>query len=137
MARTQLDVRFRGLRELQRALGKVDKAAKKDVQRKLKDIAESVASDARAVARGKGLVESGDLVSGLVSFARTSGAGVRSRAMHRGYNYPRQLEYERRGGRGYGPNASIGPALERQRNHVFDAAEELLDEIADEFGGRP
>lgn len=131
----QLDIRIRGLRELDRAFARADRDLQRKLRARLRGIAESVAVDARAIAEAKGLRESGDLIRGIRPFARAGGAGVRSSARHGGFNYPMRLEYEgRRGGKGsWGPRASLSPALAERHNQVFSACEQLLDDIADDY----
>ncbi len=132
-----LRVGFKGLKDLDRALGKADKGLRRDLRTKLRGIAKSVATDAQQIAESKGLRDAGDLVDGIRPFARAGGAGVRSTAIHRGFAYPKRLEFEARGGDVYGPRASLMPALEQQHNNVVAASERLLDDLADEFQGSP
>lgn len=126
-------VRIRGLKELDRALGKADKDLRRDLRRRLRGIANIVAVGARAKAESKGLRQSGDLIRGIRPYALTGKAGVRSGAVHRGYNYPARLEYERGGMR-----ASLIPAYEEARPVILAETERLLDDFADNFhrGGK-
>ena len=121
--------RIRGLKQLDRALGKADKNLRTKLRGKLRDIASGVATEARQIAESKGLRDSGDLIRGIKPYALTGRAGVRSGAVHRGYNYPRRLEFESRGGDLYGPRASLYPAYDAQRGEVMRATEGLLDGI--------
>ena len=127
-------VQIRGLKDLDRALGKADKNLRKDLRLKLKAVAEIVAVGARAKAQAKGLRQSGDLVRGIKPFALTGKAGVRSGAMHRGYSYPSRLEWEN-GGDGPGPRASLLPAYDEAKPVVLAETERLLDRLADDFHG--
>lgn len=129
-----MHLRYRGLRELDRALRRGDRELHTRLRRELLGLAASVATEAQSIAASKGLRESGDLIRKIAPFARANGAGVRSSAMHRGFAYPRRLEFEGRGASPTGPRATLNPALADKRNSVFDAAERLLDDIADELG---
>lgn len=120
-------VRFDGLRELDRALGKADKDLRAVLRADLKDAAQVVATRAIDIAEEKGLVRSGDMVRRIAPFALVRGAGVRSSSRHRGYAYPRRLEFEGRDGDEYGPRASLLPALDQERDAVYEKAEALLD----------
>jgi hypothetical protein len=122
-------VRFRGLREFDRALGKANKDLRTILRRDLKEIAAVVAVEARAIAEDKGLRRSGDLISHIQPFAYTGRAGVRSSAIHRGYAYPRRLEFEGRGADEFGPRASLLPAVEAKQEILFASAEALLDRL--------
>jgi hypothetical protein len=129
-------VKIKGLRDLDRALGKADKDLRKDLRGRLKAVAMIVATGARAKAEAKGLRQSGDLIRGIKPYALTGKAGVRSGAMHRGYNYPARVEYEG-GNRGPGPRATLNPAYEESKAAVLVELERLLDDFADNFEGRP
>jgi hypothetical protein len=129
----EYDIRIRGLRDLDRALRRADRGLQRELRGRLRAIATDVATEARAIAASKGLRESGDLIAKTRPFVRAKGAGVRSSAMHRGFAYPKRLEFEGRRGATYGPRASLFPALTARRNSVFAAAERLLDDLADDF----
>lgn len=129
-------VRFKGLKELDRALGKADKELRSGLRTTLREIADTVAVEARSIAESKGLRESGDLIRGIKPFALMGRAGVRSGAVHRGFAYPNRLEFEGRKGNSWGPRASLYPALERKQDDVNLKAERLLDRIADDLEGR-
>lgn len=120
-----MDIRFEGLREFDRALGRADKTLRKGLRTELKETAGIVATEARMIAAAKGLRQSGDLIRGIRPFANARGAGVRSSARHRGYPYPRRLEF----GSGRA-RASLLPALEAKKGVVRAKAEHLLDRIA-------
>lgn len=121
-------VRFRGLKELDRALGKADKTLRKELRGRLREAAGVVSVEARAIAASKGLRDSGDLIRGIRPFVRTGSAGVRSGAMHRGYAYPKRLEYDPRLN-----GAHLNPAVTRKEAEIHERMERLLDEIADDF----
>lgn len=121
--------RFSGLRELDRALGVASKDLRAVLRQDLKEVAEVVAEEARRIAEEKGLVRSGDMIRKIQPFAYTGRAGVRSSSIHRGYRYPRRLEFEGRGSDSYGPKASLLPALDEKQEDLFIAAEALLDRL--------
>jgi len=121
-----VELRFKGLKELDRALGKADKTLRKELRNRLKDAADIVATEAREIAAAKGLRKSGDLIRGIRPYAASGRAGVRSSATHGGYNYPRRLEYEQ-------GKPTLGPALDAKADEVIRSAEGLVDDIADDF----
>lgn len=131
----QLGTRIKGLRELDRAVGKADKRLRTDLRSKLRDIAGTVALEARGIAAAKGLRESGDLIRGIRPFALTGRAGVRSTATHRGFAYPLRLEFENKGGSRFGPLATVNPAAERREKDVEREAERLLGRIESDWRG--
>lgn len=124
-----------GLKELDRALGKADKNLRTDLRDRLRDVADTVASEARNVARSKGLRDSGDLIAGIKPYVVSGGAGVRSSAVHRGFAYPNRLEFENRFGGVYGPRASLFPAIERSQKDIERDLEQVLEHLEDDFGG--
>ena len=132
----ELGVKIKGLRALDRALHRADRGLQLELRARLRVIAVDVAVEAKAIALGKGLRESGDLIAKIRPFVRAGGAGVRSSSIHRGFAYPRRLEFEGRGADTYGPRASLNPALADRHNNVFAMAEHLLDDIADDFSHR-
>jgi len=124
------EFRIKGLKELDRALGKADKNVRKNLRDKLRTVAEDVATEARQIVDSKGLVDSGDLRAGIRSFSLLGRAGVRSTATHGGFNYPRRLEYESNGRR-----ASLNPAVNAKRGDIERGIEHVLDQMADDFDG--
>jgi hypothetical protein len=128
-----LDIRFEGLREFDRTLSRADKGLHKHLRTALKDIAELVASEARGIASSKNLRDSGDLISGIKPFAAAGRAGVRSSARHRGYPYPRRLEFQGRGGSTFGPRASVIPAVDAKADQAIKRADSLLDRLMDDL----
>lgn len=128
-------VKIRGLRELDRALGRADKNLRKDLRVRLRAIAQVVATGAKAQAEAKGLRQSGDLIRGIQPYALTGRAGVRSTALHRGYNYPARLEWEGGSHGQPGPRASLLPAYEEKKAVVLAETERLLDRFASDFYG--
>lgn len=115
---------------MDRALGRADKGLRKHLRSEMKDVANIVAAEGRAIAESKGLRQSGDLIKGIRPFATSRGAGVRSSARHGGYPYPKRLEFQGRGGGKYGPRASLLPALEAKKGEVAHKAEQVLDRVA-------
>ena len=124
-----------GLAALDRALGKADKNLRKDLRDRLRDVAETVASEARSIASAKGLRRSGDLIANIRPVITTGAAAVRSGALHRGYEYPRRLEFESRFGGTYGPRASLLPAVEKSQGDIERDIEQMLDHLEEDFGG--
>lgn len=135
MAKAVNDIRVSldGLKALDRALGKADKNLRTGLRSELKAVATIVADEAKSIAASKGLRQSGDLIRGIRPFALTGRAGVRSTAIHRGYSYPRRLEFEGRGGDKFGPNATLLPAVNAKSGELQTKAEQLLDRFADDF----
>lgn len=124
---------IRGLREFQRALRKADRTLWLEVRRGFREIAKRVALDARRLASQRTQRRTGDLIRGIKWFARQDGVGVRSGAEHRGYAYPRRLEYEGRGGSRYGPRASLNPAVDMHAPDVERDAERVLNILGREW----
>lgn len=135
MAQTGGGIRFtfKGLRALDRALGKADKNLRTALRGDLKTVAGQVARKAQDIAEQKGLRETGDLIAGIRPYALTGRAGVKSTAVHRGYPYPLRLEYGRRMGYRYGPDASLNPAVEASRSEIERGLEVVLDHLADDY----
>ena len=132
-----MKVGIRGLKELDKALGATDKNLRKDLRKRLKDIADIVAVGARAKAASVTTRRSGDLIRGIKPYALTGKAGVRSGALHGGYSYPSRLEWEGAPRGTPGPRASLLPAFEEAKPAVLAATERLLDDIANDFHGGP
>jgi hypothetical protein len=133
--KTGFSVRVKGLPELDRALGKADKGLRKNLRDSLRDVAGEVAAEARGIAAQKGLRDSGDLIAGIRPYALTGRSGVRSNAQHRGYAYPRRLEFEDRSGSSWGPRASLNPAVQAKQGDISRGIERLLDNLEDDFRG--
>lgn len=133
MARSPVHVAVRGLRDLDRALGRADKGLRRNLRDLLKEVAGDVARDAQSIASSKGLRDSGDLIAGIKPYALTGRAGVRSSAMHGGYPYPRRLEFEDRAGSSWGPRASLNPAVQRNKDGIERGIERVLDKFGDDY----
>lgn len=125
--------RFEGLADLDRALGIANRNLQAGLREELRHIADEVADEAQRIASQKDLRRSGDLIRKIRPFAAGGRAGVRSGAIHRGYPYPRRLEFESRGSNTYGPRATLLPALDAKTPDVQAGAERLLDRFADDF----
>lgn len=126
-------VRFQGLRALDRALGKADVDLRTGLRVELRTVAGVVAKEAQRIAEQKGLRRSGDLIRRIQPFALTGRAGVRSTSVHRGFPYPRRLEFENRGGSSYGPRATVLPAMDAKEDELVTLSEGLLDRFAEDF----
>ena len=99
----------------------------------LRETAALVAVEARAIAESKGLRESGDLIRGIRPFVQIGRSGVRSGAVHRGFNYPMRLEFEGRVGAGTGPRAHLNPAVDRKESEIMQRMETVLDDFIGEL----
>lgn len=142
MAGTPPPVRVEGIRELVQAFGRIDRGLRGELQSELRELADSVARRAQAIAEQKGLRKSGDLIRTIRPAVRGTVALVRAGATHRGFNYPRRLEYE--GGRrassdptwfrAPGSRSFLAPALDDKTEDVVAGVEDLLDRLAGEAG---
>jgi len=121
---------LKGLRELDRALGAADKNLRRGLRDRFRDIAADVAIDARSIAESKGLRKSGDLIASIKPFASGKAVGVRATATHGGYRYPRRLEYEHRGRRGF-----LNPAVKQNEAVIERGLQTVLDRIEDDWRG--
>lgn len=123
------EVRVKGLAELQRMLRRADRELRRKVDARLAETATEVVAEARAIAEAKGLRESGDLIRNIKPFVRIGVVGVTSSARHRGYPYPRRLEYENRGAGTVGPRAHLNPAVDRTEPKTMRDFNEILDDL--------
>lgn len=130
--RPVVGTQINGLREFNRGIRKADLRLAAYVQTGFRAIAMEVAQEARGIAESKGLRESGDLIRGIVPYSRIGGAGVRSRAVHRGFNYPLRLEFEGRGPEGYGEHASLYPAVRDAEPKIEEQTFALLNSMVDD-----
>jgi hypothetical protein len=124
MADELIGLEVQGLRELQRALRKADRDLLTGLRSKLRGVAAITATEARALAAAKTQRGTGDLIRGIKPFVVAGGTGVRSSAIHRGFAYPRRLEFEHGGRR-----ASLYPAYQRTLPAVLAAGESMMSEI--------
>lgn len=122
-------VQTRGLREFRRDLGRADKTLRKEVDAELKTAAAVVTVEAKSIAEGKSLRESGDLIRSIKPFVRGGTVGVAASARHGGYPYPGRLEYEGRAGGKTGPRAFLNPAVDRKEKQIVNQMEMVLDSI--------
>lgn len=122
-------IRVEGLRETTAALGRLDPELRKGMRKELRGIGRLVSDEARSIAGG--FAQTGDTRRGVKPTVRGTTAIVRSTASHRGFNYPRRLEFET-GGRG---RPHLAPALDRKRGQVVERIEELVDRVIDSFEG--
>jgi hypothetical protein len=128
-----MPVEVKGLKELDKALGRADKELRKELRGKLKNVADVVAQEARSIAAQKTKKRTGALVRGIKPFSLSGKAGVRSSAVHGGFPYPKRLEFEGRRGAKFGPRASLNPAVDRNEDRLYKATEQALNEMAQEF----
>lgn len=119
-----IGLEVKGLREFQSALRRADRGLATDVRRRLRGVAMITAAEARALAGARTMRGTGDLVRRIAPFVTVRGAGVRSSAQHRGFPYPKRLEYESGGAR-----ASLNPAYRKTLPLVIAAGERLLSEL--------
>lgn len=124
-------VRFEGLQALDRALRRADLDLHALLRANLIEAADVVAHEAQSIAEQKGLRRSGDMIRLIQPFAGVGRAGVRSTSRHRGYPYPKRLEFEGRGGNSYGPDASLLPALDEKQGELEARADVLLDRFVE------
>lgn len=128
-------VRVEGLREFRRVMIKLEARSGPEIREALRDCAEIVASAAReraprsAVPRGPHMADTiKATTSGPSAVVRVDRRRV-SRGYPAGYPYPRRLEYEAGGARAF-----LGPALNDNRERVFDRVGVMLDHLAETYG---
>jgi hypothetical protein len=97
-------------------------------------LAEPVADKARRLAGQRTTRRTGDMLAGIEAFSRQGVVGVRSKALHGGYAYPKRIEFE--GGFPYGPRASLYPAAEEAAIDGERLAETVLTQIEHDLAGR-
>lgn len=86
-------IQIEGLAALQRDLNKVNKTAKKEVRNGLKDVAKPAVDSAKAMARAKGLFDTGQLVRKISPAINQQGVFIRAKAQRAGFPYPAIYEY--------------------------------------------
>lgn len=123
----QTTVRVEGLKETVAALNRLDGDVRKSVRGELREIGGLVADEARAIAGG--FRQSGDTARGVKVSVRGTVVAVRSTASHRGFVYPKRLEYEQ----GSSARPHLFPALDRKRATVVDRVEQVVDRALDTF----
>lgn len=133
MADFRVGARLEGFKPFQRALRRADRQLAAGLQRELKEVAGRAATSARQRAGERR--RSGDEVRGIKPFSRQGAAGVVSSAKHRGFAYPRRLEFEGRDGGRFGPRAVVIPAVEEQAPELERDALGLVERFAREVEG--
>ena len=131
MPRGEETLVVRGLEPLVKGLSRLERETGNELKHELKRIAKPVAEVAKSIAREKGLVDTGRLVSGVRVFATNKGAGIRETTVRKGFPYPSVYEYGNRKGTGdgVGPRAFMFPAAERSAPEVKLAVEEWLEHL--------
>lgn len=128
----------KGFEDLSKFYAGAPSEVRRDLDRAVADIGRDVAAGTRALASRRTVRRTGDLVAGIDAFPVTRGQlrgfGVRSAAVHRGYPYPRRLEFEGRLGT-YGPRASLLPTIENNRQKIEQRLDAVLNDLANDFGG--
>ena len=143
------EIKVEGLRELQKALGRVDKEIKKDLMRELKGIGNRVADRARqnATPRSKTGKELRGIKASARSGKRTAGVSVVSKAREPastksepgGYRYTKLHEYgggariPGKKGSLPGPRAVLNPAIEQLRGRSERDIERVINNFVKEF----
>jgi hypothetical protein len=128
-----IQFQVKGLRELDRALGRANKGLRTNLRAAFRDVAGDVATVARGIAESKGLRDSGDMIRSIRPFALQGRAGVRSGATHGGFSYPSRHEFEGRRGAPWGPRASLNPAVEASEPQIRRGIEHVLETIGKDF----
>ena len=121
------------IRDLLKALRGMDKAIRGAARKKLREIGEIVAAEARAQATQQGLRRTGKLIRqirprlGRMSIQVAATATRKGPANPRGFSYPRLHEY--------GPNSRpfMRPALAVKRGEATQRFAEVLDELEKEW----
>jgi hypothetical protein len=99
-------LQVKGLAQLQRDLGKVEKSARTEIRTALKDVGHIVAREAKMQAAMNGLRgKTGNLIKKIVPTVRQQGVFVEAKAMNAGYRYPGVYEF---GGRDVQINRRTG-----------------------------
>ena len=130
MAR-QADIRVKGLDDLVRDFGKVDRGLRKELQGEIRKVAGIVAGEAKERAVRQGLVDSGKLVRSIRPGVRRSTGVVRVTATRDGFPYPAVYEFG-----GGGVRAFLMPALKDKTDDVFKGLEDMLDRLTSQAGLR-
>lgn len=136
-------IHVEGLKELDRAFGKLSKDLRKELRDELRAAGRIVSAEAKTIAAQKGLVRSGKLVRAIRPTVKGGSLFVRDGARGSdGFPYPKRYEFE--GGRrqpsdaasyrGTGSRAFMRPALERTSGQVVERIDEMLGRLAGENG---
>lgn len=123
-------VHVEGLKELDRAFGRMSKDLRKELRAELRDVGRIVSTEAQQIARAKGLERSGLLIRRIRPTVKGGSVFIRAGAKAAdGFNYPRRYEFQA-GGR----QAFMKPALERKTEAVVDGIDKVLGRLAGENG---
>lgn len=125
----EFTLRVEGLRDLQRDLNKVNKAAKGEVREGLKAVGRIVQDEARLIAKVRGLHDTGQLRRKITPAVTQQAVFIRANAKRAGYPYPAVYEYGRGGARAF-----LLPAAQRKSREVEQAMERWLDALLDKSG---
>ena len=126
---SDLAVRVEGLADLRRDFGRLSKALQDDFRDEIKAVADIVAVESRAIAKRKGLHDTGRLIRSIKPGTSGAVGVVRANAARKGYRYGAVYEF----GRG-GKRAFLRPALESKRDEVVEAFGDLLDDMHERIG---
>jgi hypothetical protein len=129
-------VKVRGLDRLVRDFGKMNRELQRELRDEIKDVADIVSRHAKRIAEMKGVRKSGKLISGYSPTVRGSTAIVRNRRVRRGFPYPTVVEFRRRRGREFGPQASLYPAIDEKQDEVIEALGDMVDNLAEKSNFR-
>jgi hypothetical protein len=122
-----------GLSELVRGFSKLGSELRPSVREQLREIADEVATEAKSVASGQGLVRSGRLVGQIKPSVRGTSAYVRATARNRGFPYPAIYEgtYKlKRPSGGRTVRKFLEPALDAKQGEIEPRIERMLDRLA-------
>ena len=131
-----------GLRDLHRALKRMDRQLGKDLQTKIKGVAQIVADEAKRIApRSR---RPGRHMADLIRVGIRGSTGVvraiatrKSARWPKGYRYPYEIEFGGRlGTTDVGPRAFLAPALAAKTDEVVRGMERILDDLADTWESR-
>jgi hypothetical protein len=114
----------RGLNELVRDFGRLEKGLKTEVQSEIRGLVAIVAGEARTIAGRKFQSQTGDAIQHIKTSVRGGRGFIVEDAEHRGYPYPRRLEYENGGVRAF-----MRPALEAMHDDVERELGLMLDRL--------
>lgn len=128
-------IRVEGVTELKLAFRRADAEYRKGIQLQLREIGEIVATEAKAIAAGLGLSDTGKLIARINPGVQGYIAVVRDSANKRGFNYPAVYEGELSGHglRGRGKRPFLGPAVDRKEPEILAGLESILDRVAAGF----
>lgn len=120
-------IEVHGVNETIRAFQRVDAKVARELRTSFGRVAEPVVDQAQANVRRLRLVKSGDMLRKFRVSVRRGEAVVRNTSRHRGYDYPRKIEYTDR--------SFLRSALDTSRREVLAAFEQWVDDTLDTFEG--